>query len=75
MLQLVQLIQMGKPCDEVNPVPPVVTVNPVRTLAAVVAVIFINPPPLNDIIGAAVYPLPLLVIAIAVIAPEATDKI
>ena len=57
---------------EVKPVPPDVIVNPVRILAAVVAVIVINPPPLNDTVGAAVYPLPLFVIAIAVIAPEAT---
>jgi hypothetical protein len=35
------------------------------------AVIVINPPPLKDIIGTAVYPIPLLVIAIAVITPEA----
>ncbi len=59
------------PCGQHSRCPDV-TVNPVRTLAAVVAVIFINPPSLNDIIGAAVYPLPLLVIAITVIAPEAT---
>ena len=33
---------------------------------------FINPPPLNDIVGASVYLIPLLVIVIAVIAPAAT---
>jgi hypothetical protein len=39
---------------EVKPVPPFVIVNPVIILAAVTAVIFMNPPPLNDIVGAAV---------------------
>ena len=38
----------------------------------ILAVIFINPPPLNDTVGAAVYPLPVLVIVTAVIAPAAT---
>ncbi len=57
---------------EVKSVPPLVIVKLVIIFKVKLAVIVINPPPLNDIIGASVYPLPLLVIAIAVIAPEAT---
>ena len=60
---------------DANPAPPFVIVKPVIPPAFILTVIFINPQPLNDIIGAAVYPVPLLVIVTPVIAPAATAAV
>ena len=62
---------------DVKPVPPAVIVYPVIIVLPpfICAPIVMNPPPLKDITGAAVYPRPLLVIVMVVIAPAATADV